>query len=65
MPNTQSEVITGLMTDNQTFNTCPKCLKTWETYPPIPGIIHRTTYCKECKSQMDEEVFGHMKENKK
>ncbi len=50
------------MTDNNTWNTCPKCLKTWETYPAIPGIIHRTIYCQKCKREMENEVFGHMKE---
>ena len=67
MSNTQSEelIVAPQMTDNQTWNTCPKCLRNWITIPAIPGVIHRTRYCDECKKDMEEEVFGHMREDKK
>ncbi len=34
----------------QTWNTCPKCGKDWESIPPVKGVIHRTALCEECKA---------------
>lgn len=42
------EIRTPLINDNQTWNDCPNCGKTWETKPAIPHVIHRTRLCSEC-----------------
>ena len=42
---------------HQTFNDCPDCGKTWETKPPIQGIIHRTILCIECSKKNNEKHF--------
>jgi len=34
--------------DNETWNTCPKCERSWKDYIPTPGLIHRTRLCQEC-----------------
>jgi len=57
--------IVASMTDNETWNDCPRCGKTWKDEKPTPGLIHRTRYCDNCKEIMNDEVFGHMHERKK
>lgn len=41
------------MKDNQTWNDCPTCGRTWQTYPSIPGVIHRTRLCDVCLRQVN------------
>lgn len=51
------------MCNTETWNDCPHCKKSWKDEIPTPGLIHRTRYCDECKELMENEIFGHMKEN--
>lgn len=41
--------ITAPISDNQTGNTCPDCLKHWLDKKPVPGLLHRTKLCNKCK----------------
>ncbi|HYV51911.1 MAG TPA: hypothetical protein VE971_01340 [Candidatus Eisenbacteria bacterium] len=41
-------VTSDLIKDNQTWNTCPKCLKDWQDFHATPGLLHRTRICDEC-----------------
>lgn len=38
--------------DNLTWNTCPNCHLSWETKPPIPGLLHRTILCHNCQEKV-------------
>jgi len=58
------DIILKTMTDNQTWNDCPKCRKIWRDRISTPGIIHKTQYCDDCKQAMHDEVYGHMHERK-
>jgi hypothetical protein len=40
--------ITSPKHTGQTWNDCPECGKSWETIPPIKGVIHRTKLCDNC-----------------
>jgi predicted nucleic acid-binding Zn ribbon protein len=39
------------MLDNETWNTCPDCGKNWKDEIAIPGLLHRTRLCKECREK--------------
>lgn len=58
------DIIVKTMTDNETWNDCPRCGKSWKDETPTPGLIHRTRYCNSCKEVMKDEVYGHMHERK-
>jgi hypothetical protein len=54
-PPNKPDDITSPLHEGQTFNSCPKCHRSWETIPPIKGVIHRTIICEECKA--DDRYF--------
>lgn len=45
----QTEITSSKITDNQTWNDCPNCMKCWPDKVATPGIIHRTRLCDACK----------------
>jgi Zn-finger nucleic acid-binding protein len=53
--------ITSPKHDDETWNSCPRCRKLWKDKVPTPNLIHKTTYCEDCKKHMIDEVFGHMR----
>ena len=54
--------ITASITDNETWNDCPNCWKTWKDKYPTPGLIHRTRLCHECiEKVIDETEHGEEK----
>ena len=61
----QPDIISESMTDNETWNDCPICGKTWKDKVSIPGLIHRTRACDDCKKKLTKEVEGHMWEGRK
>lgn len=42
------EIVVPEMNDNETWNTCPTCLKDWKDKVATPGLIHRTRACDDC-----------------
>lgn len=34
--------------DNETWNDCPECGKSWKDNIPTPGLLHRTRLCEKC-----------------
>ena len=46
--------ITAPMRDNQTWNTCQYCNKSWEDEIPTPGLLHRSVVCKSCLAKIEE-----------
>ena len=53
----QKFIMSDKIKDNETWNTCYGCNKSWRDDIPIPGLIHRTVLCKSClyKSRNREE----------
>lgn len=52
IPNRRDESVTSdRIKNNETWNTCPKCLKDWKDPIPTPGLLHRTRTCKECQEK--------------
>lgn len=47
---TMGNITSPGMTDNETWNDCIRCGKEWKDTISTPGLIHRTTMCKECKN---------------
>lgn len=45
----RGDIIAPAMQDNQTWNDCPDCGKSWKDRIPTPGLLHRTRLCEECK----------------
>lgn len=45
------DVVAPTMVDNQTWNTCPDCGKDWQDPVAIPGLIHRTRRCDDCRTK--------------
>lgn len=50
-PPDKTDDITSPLHEGQTFNSCPVCGKSWETIPPIKGVIHKTRVCDDCLSK--------------
>jgi protein-arginine kinase activator protein McsA len=60
MPNIPPD-IRAPITNNETWNDCPRCHKSWKDDIATPGLLHRTRYCAECYRKLDNEVHGHMR----
>jgi predicted nucleic acid-binding Zn ribbon protein len=41
---------------HETYHDCPRCGRTWQTIPPIPGVIHRTELCDPCKESLGRNL---------
>lgn len=50
------DVVSDKIKDNETWNTCPRCNKSWKTIPAIPGMIHLTRYCEKCKEDRTHRI---------
>jgi len=59
----QRDDIRSTSTDNQTWNDCPNCGKTWKDLIPTPGLLHRTRLCIECGGTND--AIGESESNKR
>jgi len=46
------EVTSQLIKDNETWNTCPYCNKSWKDEKATPGLLHRTKMCKKCYNKV-------------
>src|SRR5262245_38313178 len=55
----EQEVRSDKTTDNQTWNDCPRCRKTWKDEIPTPGLIHRTRLCEECRNENESLSSRH------
>ncbi len=44
--------ITAPVGDNETWNDCPYCKASWKDEISIPGLLHRTRLCHECKDKI-------------
>jgi nitrous oxide reductase accessory protein NosL len=44
----QPDVVSESMKDNETWNTCPECDRSWKDEKATPGLIHRTRVCARC-----------------
>ena len=44
----KSWVVSSIIRDNETWNTCPKCLRDWKDETRTPGLLHRTRICASC-----------------
>lgn len=42
------DVTSDTIKDNETWNDCPKCGKSWKDIQATPGLIHRTRLCARC-----------------
>lgn len=40
--------VTANIKDNETWNDCPKCGRSWKDIVATPGLIHRTRLCARC-----------------
>lgn len=58
----EGDITTTQMTDNDTWNSCPKCFKAWKDIRATPGLIHRTRLCYLCtKKENDAQRNIHRK----
>lgn len=46
--------ITAPITDNDTWNSCPECGKSWKDETPTRGLLHRTRLCEPCAKKIRE-----------
>jgi hypothetical protein len=44
----RQDIVSPSMKDNETWNDCPDCGKSWKDETPTPGLIHRTRQCYDC-----------------
>lgn len=47
------DVVSKTMKNNETWNDCPQCGKAWKDKIAIPGLIHRTRLCEDCRRKND------------
>jgi hypothetical protein len=44
----EPDVVSDAIQDNETWNTCPECKRSWKDIKATPGLIHRTRVCARC-----------------
>jgi hypothetical protein len=47
-PNNTDDITAPNMKNNETWNTCPECGKSWKDDISTPGLLHRTRLCDKC-----------------
>jgi uncharacterized CHY-type Zn-finger protein len=46
------EIRSTKITNNETWNNCYNCGRNWKDKNNIPGLLHRTVICENCKQRM-------------
>jgi hypothetical protein len=54
----RDDIIVPSMDDNQTWNDCPACGKSWKDAIATPGLIHRTRLCSECAEKIKHNAHN-------